>query len=395
MAERTEPGVLVIGASLAGARTAVALRRHGWTGPLTLVGAEAHWPPVDRPPLSKGVLTGAVSLEAARLRLPELDAEIALGRRATALEIGARVVHLDDGRQLPYEHLVIATGATPRRLGADRPWLHVLRTAEDASRLAADIASARTVAVVGAGFIGCEVASACRELGRNTHVIEAGSWPLPPLGATIGALHADRMRAAGVHLHLGAVVRDLDEVGGRPRLRLDDGSEIDADVVVVGIGVHPNTRWLEGSGLTLDDGVSCDSTCAAVGGGGRIAAVGDVARWDHPVYGSIRVEHWTNAGEQAAHVARAITSGDWRPFAPVPYVWTDQFGRAMQLVGRPHADDDVEVEEGDVTCGPFVASYRRRGRLAAALCVDAARALGPWTQAVTEACADLAPLSPR
>lgn len=385
----------MVGASLAGVRTAAALRRQGFTAPITLVGAEDHWPPVDRPPLSKGVLTGTTSVDAVRLRLPDIEARLLLGRAATALDLAEQAVDLDDGARVHYDHLVIATGAAPRRLGPDRPWLHVLRTAEDSSRLSRSIADADTVAIVGAGFIGSEVASACRDLGRTTHVVEAAPHPLPPLGQAMGAVHERRMHAAGVHLHLGVVVQRLEEVDGRARLRLDDGSEIDADVVVVGIGVRPNTDWLEGSGLVVDDGVVCNSACAAAGGSGLVHAVGDVARWDHPNYGSIRIEHWTNAGEQAAHVAGQLVRGDSRPFTPIPYVWSDQFGSKLQLVGRPGGGDDVAVVHGDLEGGPFVATYRRDGRLTAALCVDAPRELGPWTQAVTDACADGASLSPR
>jgi NADPH-dependent 2,4-dienoyl-CoA reductase/sulfur reductase-like enzyme len=395
MTDVEEDGVLVVGASIAGARTAAALRRQGWTGRITLIGDEAHWPPVDRPPLSKGVLTGAQTVNDVRLRLPAVDAEVVLGRTATSLNLTERVVGLDDGTSVRYDHLVIATGAAPRRLGPDRAWLHVLRTAEDAQRLAAGIRAARSVAIVGAGFIGCEVASACRDLGRRTHVVEAAPSPLPPLGGVLGAAHAARMRASGVQLHLAAIVRSLDEVDGRPCVRLDDGSEIDADLVVVGIGVRPNTGWLEGSGLVLDDGVACDAACFALGGDGRIAAVGDVARWEHPAYGSIRIEHWTNAGEQANHVARAIVRGDRAPFAPVPYVWSDQFGSKLQLIGRPAPHDDVAVEEGDPSAGPFVATYRRNGLPTAALCVDAPRSMGRWTTVVTGAMGDLAALNPR
>lgn len=382
----TGAGVVIVGASLAGVRTAASLRRQGFAGPITLVGAEHHWPPVDRPPLSKGVLTGTASVESVRLRIPDLDVRLLLGRVAARLDRTEQAVDIDDGTRVPYDHLVIATGATPRRLGPDRPWLHHLRTAEDASRLAQAIANARTVAVVGAGFIGCEVASACRELRRVTHLVEASSRPLPPLGDSMGAVHEGRIRAAGVNLHLGAMVERLEEVGGRARIGLSNGCEIDADVVVVGIGVQPNTSWLDGSGLALDDGVGCDSACIALGGAGLIHAVGDVARWEHPVYGSIRVEHWTNAGEQAVHVARQLVRGDASPFSPVPYMWSDQFGSKLQLVGRPGVGDEARMEHGDPENGPFVASYRREGRLTAALCVDQPRELPAWTRAVTDAC---------
>lgn len=380
--------VVVVGGSLAGLRTAQALRREGHAGPLTIVSEEHHWPPFDRPPLSKQVLVG--SLEPAHIRLPVRDglgADIQLGRRATRVVLDDRTVLLDDGSHLPYGGLVIATGATPRRLpGADAlAGVHVLRTIDDCLALREDLAGARRVVVVGAGFIGCEVASSCRSLGLDVTLVDALALPLTPLGSRAGELVRDIHLAEGVDLRLGTGVAGFEGVGRVAGVALADGPTVPADVVVVGIGVAPSTAWLEGSGLVLDDGVACDEACLAVGGEGRVAAVGDVARWPHPRYGSMRIEHWTNAGEQAAHAARALLRGAEvaGAFDPVPYFWSDQFGHKLQFVGVCGADDELAIMEGSVEDRRFVAAYGRDGITTAVLCVGWPARLAPWQAVVT------------
>lgn len=388
----------MVGASLAGLRTAVALRRRGHEGPITLLGAEDHWPPFDRPPLSKQVLSGSMPLEQARLPVPEgLDVEVMTGCRAESLDVGGSTVHLADGSTRAFDRLVIATGAAPRRLPeTDLSWVHVLRTADDAALLASQLAGSSSVAIVGAGFIGCEVASSARSLGLDVTVVDVADQVLLPLGPVVGAALVARMRRAGVDLHLGTPVLGIDDHDGHRRIRLGDGYARAVDVVVMGIGVRPATDWLEGSALQLDDGVVCDATCLAVGGEGRIAAAGDVARWDHPHYGAIRIEHWTNAGEQAAHVARVLLDGPAAgAFAPVPYVWSDQFGSKLQYVGHAGPDDEVVEEDGNLHDQSFVVSYRRDGVVTAALCVDAPRALGDWTARVARDMRCLTPVTPR
>lgn len=383
--------IVIVGGSLAGLRTAQALRREGHGGPLTLVAEEAHWPPFDRPPLSKQVLVGALEPDRVRLRGPDdLEAEVLTGRRAEHLATAERAVILDDGSQLGYGALVIATGAAPRRIpGSDQlAGVHVLRTIDDSLGLRADLEDGRRVVVVGAGFIGCEVASSCRSLGLDVTVVDLLPLPLAPLGPVAGEIVAGVHRDNGVDLRLGVGVAGFDgEPGGRVRaVRLADGSRVEADVVVVGIGVAPNTAWLEGSGLTLRDGVVCDQACLAEGGDGLVAAVGDVARWDHPRYGPVRVEHWTNAGEQGAHVAKVLVHGPEAagPFAPVPYFWSDQFGRKLQFVGACGDGDEFQVVEGSVDDGRWVAAYGRDGITVAALCVGWPARLAPWQALVGE-----------
>lgn len=383
--------VVVVGASLAGARAVQALRREGFTGRLVVVGAEPHWPPYDRPPLSKQVLTGDWEPEQARLRgLDAFDAELVLGRRAVSLDLDGGSVVLDDGTAVPFDGLVVATGASPRVLPGVSPSLggvHLLRTFDDAVALRRDLSvPGRRVAVVGAGFIGSEVASSCRALGLDVTLIEALDLPLQRiLGAGMGQVAADLHRAHGVTLRLAVGVRQLVGDDRVESIVLSDGSTLTADVVVVGIGVVPVTDWLEGSGLVIDDGVVCDEACVAAGSEGRVVAAGDVARWHNPLFDvSMRVEHWTNASEQAAHAAKALVHGAEvaGPFAPVPYFWSDQHGTKFQFVGTSAATDDVVVVEGSIDEGKFVAGYGRDGIVVGALCVNWPARMNPWRKAI-------------
>ncbi|QYG94478.1 NAD(P)/FAD-dependent oxidoreductase [Iamia sp. SCSIO 61187] len=383
---------VIVGGSLAGLRTAQSLRREGHEGPITIISDEPHWPPYDRPPLSKQVLVGSLAPERVRLRVPdEVDAEVCTGVRAVGLDLAARTVLLEHSERVPYDGLVVATGASPRRIPATEALagVHVLRTIDDSLALRAELEHAAQVVVVGAGFIGCEVASSCRALGLDVTIVDALPFPLTPLGARAGEIVRALHEANGVRLRLGTGVVGFDGDDRVRGVRLADGTTVGADVVVVGIGVVPATRWLDGSGLTLDDGVACDEACLARGGGDRVVAVGDVARWDHPRYGTSRIEHWTNAGEQAAHAAKALVHGREAagPFAPVPYFWSDQFGRKLQFVGTCGADDEFAIVEGSVDDGRWVAAYGRDGVTVAALCVGWPARLAPWHQLVTEAAA--------
>jgi NADPH-dependent 2,4-dienoyl-CoA reductase/sulfur reductase-like enzyme len=386
--------IVVVGGSLAGVRAVQALRREGHEGPITLVGAERHWPPYDRPPLSKQVLTGAWDPDKARLRVSDpFEADLILGRRAVGLDLADGQVQLDDGATLTFDRLVVATGATPRTLpGTEHTaGVHVLRTADDALALRHDLERARRVAVVGAGFIGCEVASSCRTLGLEVTIIEALDLPLTRvLGPQMGAFGAELQRTHGVELHLGLGVRAVEGDGRVEQVILADGTEVAADVVVVGIGVRPATDWLEGSGLTVEDGLVCDETCVALGSDGRVVAAGDVARWTNPLFDrSMRIEHWTNASDQAMHVAKVLVHGAGvaGAFAPVPYFWSDQHGTKLQFVGTAAPEDEVTVVEGSLTAGKFVTAYRRGGRTVGALCVNWPARMIPWSKAI-EAGAD-------
>ncbi len=399
--------IAVVGASLAGVRAVQALRREGHTGRIVLVGAEDHWPPYDRPPLSKQVLTGAWESDRARLRIDDsFDSELVLGRRAVALDLPGRSISLDDGTSVAFDGLVVATGASPRTLppsafrfsaGSSVPaapdrtqnggdGVHALRTIDDCVRLRGDLETARRVAVVGAGFIGCEVASSCRSLGIDVTVIEALPLPLVRvLGPEMGGMAAELLRSNGVDLRLGIGVEAIEGGRGVERVILGDGSEVEADVVVVGIGVAPQTEWLAGSGLVVEDGLVCDEACVAVGSDGVVVAAGDVARWTNSLFDvSMRIEHWTNASDQAAHAARSLLHGGEiaGPFAPVPYFWSDQFGTKLQFVGTSSPTDEVVIVEGEVADRKFVAAYVRDGVVVGALCVNWPARTVPWRKAI-------------
>jgi NADPH-dependent 2,4-dienoyl-CoA reductase/sulfur reductase-like enzyme len=385
-APRRDPALLdsivVVGASLAGLRCAEALRGQGYAGRLALVGAEDR-PPYDRPPLSKEVLRGAREPESLALARPEalaaLELELRLGRPAASLDLAARTVVLEAGERLRFDGLVIATGATPRRLpGAAPPaGVFVLRTLDDCLRLRCELERGPRVAVVGAGFIGAEVASSCRQRGLEVTLIETLPVPLGlavprEIGATLAAIHAD----AGVRLRCGVRVAGIEGDTRAEGVRLDDGSRVPADVVVVGIGVTPETRWLAGSGLPLGDGVLCDETLAA--GAENVVAAGDVARWPNPLFGeSMRIEHWTNAVEQAGAAAERLLAGSAaaKPFAPVPFVWSDQYDRKIQLAGSVRPQDEMHIVHGSLAERRFVALFGRAGRLVGALAMNRTRQL--------------------
>ncbi|MCD4524217.1 NAD(P)/FAD-dependent oxidoreductase [Nocardioides sp. cx-173] len=341
--------IVVVGAGLAGVRTVQALRREGSGASVTLVGDELH-PPYDRPPLSKDLLLGKSEPDDVRLLddagLAGLEAQLRLGVSATALDTDRRVVTLSSGEALRYDELVIATGARARQLphgeSGTPAGLHVLRSLEDAMALRDAFAEGPRVAVIGGGVIGCEVASSASMLGLPVVIIDS----LPVLmQRVVGDVVAERVaalhRGAGVELRLGATVAGVDTEGGRVRgVRLATGEVVPADVVVVGIGAVPNVEWLEGSGLTLDDGVVSDEFLAAVGVDG-VHVVGDVARWHHLGYGeAVRAEHWTAATEHATAVAKTLT-GTPTSVAEIPYAWTDQHGRRFQIAGHVRPGDEV------------------------------------------------------
>ena len=379
--------ITIVGASLAGLRAAEALRREGFDGRLTLVGAERHLP-YDRPPLSKELLAGEKDADEIALRrqpYDELDLDLRLGTRATALDLDDQAVVLAGGDSVPFDGVVIATGATPRQLRGtpDLDGIFVLRTLDDALAIRERLAGGPRVVVVGAGFIGSEVAATCRGRGLDVTVLEALPAPMvrgvgPVVGDACARLHRDH----GVVLRCGAGVDAIEGDDRVERVRLSDGTTIDADVVVVGVGVAPATTWLEGSGLTLDDGVVCDATCSAAPG---VVAAGDVCRWTNPLFDdeSMRVEHWTNATEQGVHAAQTLLKGEGaEPFAPVPFVWSDQYDSTIQVVGHVRGDDDVAIVHGSLDEAQFVALYGRRGRLTGALGLDRKRELMPYRRMI-------------
>ncbi|MGD3106167.1 NAD(P)/FAD-dependent oxidoreductase [Streptomyces sp. YGL11-2] len=371
--------VTVIGASLAGLHTARALRSQGYDGRLTIVGDERHRP-YDRPPLSKGFLTGTTGQGQLALadaeETAELDAEWLLGTRATRLDTGSRTVHLDTGRTLATDGVVLATGATPRRLpgpGSPPSGTHTLRTLEDARALRRDLTrggSAR-VAVIGGGFLGAEVASSCAALGHEVTVIEAAALPLvPQLGRGMAELCARLPADHGVTLLTGTGVAQLHGAGADNRVtavELTDGRLLPADVVVVGIGVRPATDWLADSGLPLGDGVRCDAGCVTPIP--AVVAVGDVANVD-----GTRAEHWTSATEQAATAARNLLAGRTAAaHRALPYFWSDQYGVRIQFAGRRLPGDTPRILEGSPDDRSFLAGYQRAGRTTAVLALNRPR----------------------
>jgi NADPH-dependent 2,4-dienoyl-CoA reductase/sulfur reductase-like enzyme len=367
--------VVVVGASLAGLRAAETLRLEGYDGDLVVIGDEEHLP-YDRPPLSKQVLAGAwepdrIALEPAAGSLDDLRIDWRLGQRAAALNVGDRRVELADGTSVGFDGLVIATGATPRMLPgvAALDGMHTLRTLDDCLALRRDLdAGPQRVVVVGAGFIGSEVAATCRARGLEVTLLEALPVPLGrALGDEIGAVCGDLHRDHGVDLRVSTAVLGIEGSGRVERVLLSDGSTLEADVVVVGVGVAPVTGWLEGSGLTVDNGVVCDATCLAAPG---VVAAGDVARWHNPRFDEVmRVEHWENALQQGEVAARRLLAGDGPAdvYDPVPWFWSDQYDRKIQLAGRAAPDDDIRLVEGSFEERRFVVLFGRAGRLVGVL----------------------------
>jgi NADPH-dependent 2,4-dienoyl-CoA reductase/sulfur reductase-like enzyme len=375
--------VAVVGASLAGLRATETLRTEGFEGRIVLIGAEHHLP-YDRPPLSKQFLQGTWGLDRVRLREPErieaLGVDLRLGRSARALDVERHRLELDDGSKVEFDGLVIATGAHPRTLAAvgQPAAVHVLRTLEDSSALREATAEPGTrLAVIGAGFIGSEVAATCHGRGARVTVIEALSVVLQgALGEQIGTACSALHRAHGVELRTGVRVSGF-AVNG---VELDDGTVVPADVVIVAIGVVPTTDWLDGSGLEVRDGVVADATLHATD---DIVVAGDVARWyDESLGGEVRIEHWTNASEQGVAAAHSLLAGRAHApsYTPVPYFWSDQYDVRIQVIGCPRPDDEVVVVDGSVPRGSFVALYGRAGRLTGALGFSRPRQLMRYRQ---------------
>lgn len=358
--------IVIVGGSLAGVRSAEALRTAGFEGRLVLLGEEDHRP-YDRPPLSKAFLEGRQDEADIALLddddIDDLALELRSGTRAESLDTAGGEVVLAGGGAVRADGVVIATGGTARRLPGSEgvEGVHTLRTLDDARALRDELRREPRVVIIGAGFIGAEVASTCRALGLEVTVLDGLDLPLAPaLGATVArncvALHAEH----GTTLHAGAAVAGLSTSSTATGRRvtgvgLRDGRTIPADVVLVGVGIVPNTAWLQGSGLTIDNGVRTDA--GMVTDVPTVVAVGDVARWARGS-ASHRHEHWTSAGEQAAVAAGNLLAGTTTTtVAPSGYVWSEQYRRMLQLAGHPSPEDRVEVIHGDMAEHRFVARY--------------------------------------
>ncbi|MGK5631684.1 NAD(P)/FAD-dependent oxidoreductase [Streptomyces sp. URMC 123] len=359
---------------MAGVQTAVALREQGWAGGITLLGAEPH-PPYDRPPLSKAVLLGKAETSAFDVDFAGLDVELVLGRQVTALRAAERVLVTDAG-PVPYDVLVIATGAEPLTLPGTEsdPGVHVLRTLDDVERLRPVLADQREVVAVGAGWIGAEFATAAREAGCAVTVVEAAGRPLAgalpaEVAAPMAAWYADN----GTRLITGARVAAV-ESGS---VVLADGSRLRADAVVVGIGARPATGWLAGSGVDLAEDGSVRADDHLRTSLPDVYAVGDCASFPSARYGArLLVHHWDNALQGPRTVAATVVGGEAETpaYDPVPYFWSEQFGRFVQYAGH-HAAADRTVWRGDPSGPAWTVCWLREGRLIALLAVGRPRDL--------------------
>jgi NADPH-dependent 2,4-dienoyl-CoA reductase/sulfur reductase-like enzyme len=380
--------VVVVGAGLGGLRTVESLRRAGFPGQISLVGDEPH-EPYDRPPLSKQILAGQWPEERAALHhgnLADLDVSLHLGR--PAIGVDGTAVELADGDRLRYDALVVATGVLPRRLPGqpDHPELHVLRTLEDCRGLRNSLSRARSLLVIGAGFICAEVAATARMAGLEVTMIEALPVPFARvLGEQMGQLCARLHTDHGVTVRCGVRLEDFPDVdsNGGIAARLADGSIVRADCGVVGVGTVVDGGWLAGLGVPTEGGLRCDST-GLVEGTTNVYAVGDVAAWQHPTVGDRRrIEHWTSANEQAAVVAQRIAGMEiTRQADVVPYFWSDQYGLTLQLIGRCDLATSVEVLHDPGTIKGTVAGYFQAGSLVAVLAFHAPRLLNRYRKLV-------------
>ena len=385
---------------MAGHRAACALVESEFSGEITIVGEEAHHP-YDRPPLSKQVL-GGIHEDTSCFYDSEVLSNVnwRLGVPAAALDVGRSVLTLADGEEVSYDGLVIATGRRARELTGfhDREGVHTLRTLDDSQALRAAAEQGKRVAIIGAGFIGCEVAATLRTAGVEVAVIEMAPHPMPVVGPEVGARAAKLHTDHGVKLHLGVGVSGLEGDGRVEAVRLESGERIPADLVLVAVGSAPNSEWLEGSGLELNRGtVVCDEYCFALGTDNVVAA-GDVASWPHPDAGGevVWVEHWTNARDMGATAAKNLVAepGAREPHVTVPTFWSDQYHVKIKSAGFLGAADRIEVIEEDTEKPSLVAEAHKGDLLTGAIVfnknrriIDYQRQLAPAQTAATNTAA--------
>ncbi len=357
----TTAGIIIVGGGLAAARAAEQLRRSEFSGPITIVSDEDHLP-YDRPPLSKEVLrseTDDVTLKPAEF-YEENDITMLLGAAAQSLDTAAKTLTLADGTALEYDDLIIATGLVPKTIPSfpDLEGIRVLRSFDESMAIRKHAGSARHAVIVGAGFIGCEVAASLRGLGVDVALVEPQPTPLASvLGEQIGSLVARLHRAEGVDVRCGVGVAEVRGVEHVEKVVLSDGTELDADLVVVGIGSRPATEWLEGSGIELDNGVVCDAVGRA--SASNVWALGDVASWRNMVGHQVRVEHWSNVADQARVLVPSMLGEEPPATVSIPYFWSDQYDVKIQCLGEPQADDIVHLVEDDGR--KFLAFFERDG----------------------------------
>jgi NADPH-dependent 2,4-dienoyl-CoA reductase/sulfur reductase-like enzyme len=383
------PTVAVIGASLAGLSAARALRDQSYDGRIVVVGDEVH-APYDRPPLSKEFLAGTASLDDIALGAPDdadLGLEWRLGTTAVGLDHASRSVLLRDGTEVRADGVILATGARARRLPGNEALdgVHVLRSLDDAIALRDDLAAAERLVVIGAGFIGAEVASTARKLGLEVTVVETQPVPLAgPLGPEMGAVCAELHADHGTRLVAGTGVSGLVGTGRVEAVELTDGTRLPADVVVVGVGAIPNIEWLADSGVALGNGVLTDARGATNIPG--VVAVGDcAAAWSASADRHVRIEHWTNALEQPATAVATLLGAGEPAAAPVPYFWSDQYGARIQFAGSRCEGDVARVVEGSCLDRSFLVVYERDGHPVAVLGMNQPRLFTRWRRQLRSA----------
>ncbi len=394
----TTSTIAVVGAGLAGLRVCERLRGAGHTGRIIAIGDEPH-APYNRPPLSKEVLRGTMPHDKLpfRQRSSTDDVEWRLGTRVSGVDLDGHTLALADGKTIEYDGLVVATGVRARRLGldADLAWRHTIRTLEDATRLAPKLRPGARVVVIGAGFIGCEVAATAATLACDVTVVEPLSTPLErPVGILVGREVQRRHEARGVRFALGRTVSAIEDAGEHIEVVLDSGARVPADVVVEAVGSSANVEWLDGQGLDLRNGVLCDTDLHPLRDGmpmPAVVVVGDVARF--PIAGfseePVRVEHWTMPTDMAAHAAASLLaglSGEGAPvgFAPLPTFWSEQYGVRLQSFGMPHLGlSDVRVLDGEL-CGDAAVGFHREGVLVGVVLLGMGRRMLEFRSAIVE-----------
>jgi 3-phenylpropionate/trans-cinnamate dioxygenase ferredoxin reductase subunit len=364
---------VIVGAGMAGGKAVETLREEGFDGRIVLLGAEPDRP-YERPPLSKDYLRGEAERNSIYLQedpgwYDEHDVELRTSTVVDSLDVNGRAVVLAGGERIDYDALLLATGAEPKRVpvaGADLQGVHVLRTAEDSDTLRAVLDAGGRLTVIGAGWIGCEVAASARQKGMDVTVIEPQSVPLERvLGPELGAFYRDVHLEHGVAMRLGDGVEAIEGDGRAERVRTSQGATVECDAVVIGVGVAPRTALAEGI-LDVDNGILVDAGLKTSADG--VFAAGDVANVDHPVLGRLRVEHWANALEQGPAAARAMLGQDVS-YDRVPYFFSDQYDVGMEYAGNSSPDDEV-VFRGDRAGGEFIAFWMRDGRVTAGMNVN-------------------------
>jgi len=376
--------IVIVGASLAGIRAAEVLREESFSGSITVVNEEK-FSPYNRPPLSKQYLSGEWSEDRVQLRNPEqiaaLDLDFRDGVRAQSLDLDACTVALSSGAELTFDGLVIATGARNRShpLLEGHPSVFSLRTLQDAQNLRAALGNAKSLLIVGGGFIGCEVASTARSLGLEVCIVEPQhALMLRGLGSEIGAALANLHKQQGVDIRCNTSITQVTKEGPSTVVQLSDGTKLTPDLIVVGIGTVPSTDWLAASDVACDGGVITDERCRVLTVNGahatNVVAAGDIARSFSPTLGHlIRSEHWTAAQEQGADAARTLLcdltgrSDEAPVHDPLPYIWSDQFGKKIQIVGHLKPEDPIHIAKGSYEEAKFLTLIEREGQLVGAI----------------------------